>query len=213
MQAENLKWPALIAQFLAYAVCALSVVSALSLGVWMLLYLQMAESPALLGISSLAVLLRNVLFLISALAVIIWVYMAHANMHRAKLEGLNFSPAWAAFSFLVPIANLWFPYAAMRELANRSAGEPPEFAGSEVSAVSSWWSSWVGTMVVGVIIAYTIAVALVPGLFMTTPFMATQAILVLGNVLLAAAAYFLARVISAVTADQRQGFNMASVFE
>lgn len=213
MQADNLRVPALIATILAWVVLALTLVAGLSLSVWLISYTQMAESPIMLAVTGIAAGLAQLAYLPSIIAVMVWVYMAHANLHRAGLGGLNYSPAWATFSFLVPIANLFVPFRAMRELANRSAGEPEELAAADVDEVFSWWGCWIGSLVVGLFLLYTALVAIIPWLWMTTPFWATQVLIILSNILTAGAAFFLIRVIKLVTTSQKEGMGMVAAFE
>lgn len=213
MKADNLRVPALIATILAWAVCALTLVSALALSVWLVAYTQMAESPVMLAITGIASMISPFVYLPSIIAVMVWVYMAHANLHRAGISGLNYSPSWATFSFLVPIANLVVPFRAMRELANRSLGEPEELAAADVDEVFSWWGCWIGSFVVNLFLLYTLLVAIIPWLWMTTPFWATQVLIILANILTAGAAFFLIKVISLVTNSQREGMGAASTFE
>ncbi|WP_299193437.1 DUF4328 domain-containing protein [uncultured Erythrobacter sp.] len=213
MKAENLRVPALIATILAWAVCALTLVSALSLSIWLIAYTQMAESPIMLAISGIAAALSPFVYILSIVAVLVWVFMAHANLHRAGLTGLNYSPSWATFSFLVPIANLFVPFRAMRELANRSLGEPEELAAADVDEVFSWWGCWIGSFVVNLFLLYTLLVAIIPWLWMTTPFWATQVLIILANILTAGAAFFLIKVIKLVTNGQREGMGAAATFE
>lgn len=213
MQAENLRIPALVATVFSWAVLALTLVSALSLSLWLVSYTQMAESPVMLAVTGISTGLAQLTYLPSIIAVLVWIYMANANLHRAGLSGLNYSPAWATFSFFVPIANLFVPYRAMRELANRSAGEPEELAEADNDDVFSWWGCWIGSFVISLFLLYTVLVALIPWLWMTTPFWATQVLMILGNVLTAGAAFFLIRVIRNVTRDQREGVSAVAAFE
>ena len=45
-----------------------------------------------------------------------WVYLAHANLRALGFDGGNFTPGWAVGWYFIPIANLWKPLEAMREL-------------------------------------------------------------------------------------------------
>jgi len=213
MQADNLRIPALILMVLAWIILALTLTSALSMGVWLIAYSQLAESPIMLAIYGIAMLVTQLLYIPSVIAVLVWVYMANNNLHHAGLTGLNYSPAWATFSFLIPVVNLIVPARALRELANRSAGEPEELADAEVDVVMSWSGCWIGSFVVGLFLGYTAIVTLLPGIWITTPFWATQGLIVLANILTAASAYFLIQVVKLVTSSQRDFTNMASTFD
>lgn len=213
MQASNLRVPALIVIILAWVVVGATLVSAVSQAVWLASYSQFAEAPIMMIVAGVSSLISNLAFYPSIIAVMVWVWMAHANLHRAGLSGLNYSPAWATFSFLVPVVNLWVPMRAMRELANRSAGEPEELADADVDAVQSWWGAWLGSIVVGTFVAYTLLIDLVPYVFVTTPFWATQGLMVLANILTAASAFFLIQVVRLVTSSQQDGVNVLGTFE
>lgn len=213
MQADNLRTPALIATILAWAVMGFTLLSALSHLLWLVSYSQMAETPMMLAVVGVSGLLSNLAFLPSIIVVMVWTYTAHSNLHRAGVTGLNYSPAWATFSFLVPIVNLFVPLRAMRELANRSAGEPEELAAADVDEIQSWWAAWIGSMIVGAFVAYTELVNLIPWLFLTTPFWATQGLIVLANLLTAASAFFLIKVIQLITRSQQGGLGVIATFE
>lgn len=213
MQATNLRVPALIVTILAGIMCAATVIAGLSLTIWLVSYTQMIESPAMLAVTGIASLVSYVIALPSIIAVLVWVYMAHSNLHRAGLPGLNYSAGWATFSFLVPIANLFVPYRAMRELANRSAGEPEELAEADVDEVFSWWGCWIGGFVISLFLLYTVVVALTPGIWMTTPFWATQVLLILSNILTAGSAWFLIKVVRLITSSQQEGASAVAAFE
>ncbi len=166
------------------------------------------------GISALALALAYFLFVVAAIPILVWVYRAHANLHTAKLEELKYSPAWASIGFLVPLANLYFPFVTMRELHNRSQGVDPIHADAEVSSVTSWWACHIGAMVVLLFTTLTWAFNnLLPGIWLTTPPAADTTLNILGHLLLAGSAFFLFKTIGAVTDAQAQGMTAASVFE
>nr|WP_298929211.1 DUF4328 domain-containing protein [uncultured Erythrobacter sp.] len=213
MQAANLRIPALILTILSWAVIAFSLIYSLSLAVWLGSYTQFVESPLMLAVSGLAAVANLIAYPLSVIAVLVWIFLAHGNLHRAGVDSLNYTPAWAALSFFVPVANLFVPFKAMRELANRSAGEPMELAEADVDEVFSWWGCWIGSMIVGMIVLYTMLVTIVPWLWMTTPFWATQVILILASALTAGSAFFLIKTVKRITDDQMNGSVALSTFE
>ena len=82
--------------------------------------------------------------LISILTVITfayWIIRACRNVHAmSKSESkLSFSPAWSVGWYCIPIANLWKPYQAMRQIWNISedASSNPDRPGSSLLAL--WW--------------------------------------------------------------------------
>lgn len=92
------------------------------------------------GLSALVYLLC---FLASMVAVCMWVYRAHANLHAAGYEGLEFTPGWAAGWYFVPVA-FWFkPFQAMRELWNASNLGPDGYLAPADQRLVIWWACWV----------------------------------------------------------------------
>jgi hypothetical protein len=85
--------------------------------------------------------------LLIALATILvwlpWQYRGQRNLHRAGRPGLRFSPGWAVGWWFIPIASLWMPFRAVRELWSRSdpAEVRPEVRGWWVIAM--WWAVWI----------------------------------------------------------------------
>lgn len=87
-----------------------------------------------------------VLFVLSFFGCVIvtamWLHRANANLHAAGIE-MVFSPSWAWGWYFVPIANLFKPYQAMREIWNESHRTPDSFAGNEDSLLQTWWGCWI----------------------------------------------------------------------
>ena len=86
-----------------------------------------------------AVLADVILLFSSYIVVGCWIYRAHANLRDRDLDGLEFSPGWAIGWFAVPIANLFKPFQAMRELYSRSMFEDE---GDTPPKLYAWWSTW-----------------------------------------------------------------------
>ena len=51
----------------------------------------------------------------------IWIYRANYNARQLGATDMQFSPGWAVGWNFIPIANLWKPYQAMREIWQASA--------------------------------------------------------------------------------------------
>lgn len=149
----------------------------------------------------------------SGFALMVWVHRAHANLHAETLEGLNFAPGWAAASFVVPVAGLIVPFQAMRELWNRSHGEPEHFARVSVDTVSSWWSCWVaGTLILFALTLLTALDRLTPFVLMTPPGV-NGLFLLLALLLLAGSAWFLWRIVAAITLAQQSVTRVEGTFD
>ncbi|WP_337661004.1 DUF4328 domain-containing protein [Erythrobacter sp. Alg231-14] len=213
MKADNLRIPALAVTIFGWVVVVATGIAAFFNAVWLVAYTQLAESPWMAVTSGFAAAIGWLAFLPSIIAVLVWIYLAHSNLHKAGLNGLNYAPAWATLSILVPIANLFVPFRAMRELANRSTGEPEELAEADVQDVFSWWGCWLGSMLIGTFLAYTTLVEVTPGLYITTPFWGTLVLVICGNLLTSGAAFFLIRTVKMVTVGQKEGVTDLGTFE
>lgn len=187
----------LLAQF------AFSAIAAMSAG------MMTTFAIASIGIVS---LLRLLVIVATIIVVPLWVYRAWSNLRLIGVAGLTHSPAWAALSFFVPIANLFVPFQAMRELYNRSTGEEEHFAHSSVGDVTSWWACFIGG---GFIQAFVVAVPLFNTngvLMITAPPLIHLLMLLFGLALWLASAFFLWRVIAAITSAQRSFAGIAETF-
>jgi len=165
----------------------------------------------LLGASD---VLLAVFFVLAAVPIAVWIYRAHANLHRAGVSELAYSPAWSVGSFLVPVVNFVVPLRAMRELHNRSHGEGPWQAQSPVADVSSWWSCHIVAGLVVAAATFVAMLATIPNLYVVQPPGVNTGLFLFALVLLTGAAMFLFRTIGAVTRAQQQMLylNAAEVF-
>lgn len=176
--------------------------------------LQIANPPVtILAVYSLGETLLWLILLLATIPIGLWVYRAHANLHEGAVAELNYSPGWAVGSFFVPVANLFVPMRAMRELHNRSMGEPADFAASSVGDVTSWWACHLAAVLLAMVVVVIALVPLVTGAYWTTPPAATSGLGLLNILLWIGSAAYLLRVINAVTAAQAHGVGSAAVFE
>ncbi|MDE0032024.1 MAG: DUF4328 domain-containing protein [Deltaproteobacteria bacterium] len=77
--------------------------------------------------------------LTTAVAVSRWIHRANSNARALGARGMAFTPGGAVGWYFVPIANLWKPYQAMREIWKASAG-PLGWQRRSVSALlPCWW--------------------------------------------------------------------------
>ena len=58
----------------------------------------------------------NALLVLAAVAWLVWQHRGHRNLARLGVRQLRFAPGWAVGWRFVPIANLWKPFQAIREL-------------------------------------------------------------------------------------------------
>ncbi|MBT0668567.1 DUF4328 domain-containing protein [Novosphingobium profundi] len=140
------------------------------------------------GVLGLGILAIVATAIASVVAVSLWIYRAHANLRATRDESFEHSPTWAILWFFVPIANLFKPYQAMRQLWNDSHLQSDGYTASGPFEVKIWWGFWIA------------------GNF------ATRLFFPLGLLLFVVDAYFLYRLVSAVTQAQTHEMNASYAF-
>lgn len=76
-----------------------------------------------------------------------WIFFASKNLRALGAMGLQFSPGWAVGWYFIPIANLWKPYQAMKEIWQASS-QPLHWHSEPVSGLMpAWWALWILTSV------------------------------------------------------------------
>jgi hypothetical protein len=213
MQTGNLRLFALLGTIGAWLVIAISLLGVVVIVLWAVYRDPYDALDPLTGLLFLSRVALNIAFVLSIIPILLWFYTAYANLRAAGIKGLRSSPVWATFSFFVPIANLVVPFTAMRELANRSAGEPEEFAGSSVDAVTSWWGCWVASAIVMTLVTVFTFIDALPGVSVVFPVLMTMIVLLFGQLLFAASAFFLTKVMWLVTNNQLNGAVDLEMFE
>lgn len=156
--------------------------------------------------------LNLLVFLSSIIAILLWIHRAHANLRTIGLRDLNYSPGWAVGSFFVPIANLFIPFRAMRELCNRSYGEEAQFAAVTVPDVNSWWTCFLVSNLIALFLGAIGIVGRSVGILIVTPPGVNTALALFANLLGIGAAIFLLRIVRSVTKEQQTSTGISQTF-
>jgi len=90
----------------------------------------------------------SLFFLFTAVMFCIWLNLASKTVRCLRGGAMEFSPGWTVGWFFVPIAHLWKPYQAVRELWK--ASEPTAIGEKEFywrqnntpALLPLWWASW-----------------------------------------------------------------------
>lgn len=88
-------------------------------------------------------LVDGLLALITVVFFSMWIYRAAANVVAAGIPGFEYTPSWAVGWFFVPIANLFRPFSAMRQIWNASHGEQGERLNHANGLLAFWWGCWI----------------------------------------------------------------------
>lgn len=85
----------------------------------------------------------------SGILVLVWIRRANAKAKQLGAVGMQFTPGWSIGWYFIPIANLWKPYQAMREIWQASA-DPKHWQYETWPALLPWWwFLWVSSSFIG----------------------------------------------------------------
>jgi hypothetical protein len=91
-------------------------------------------------------------YLVVALVVVVlfccWIYRANCNARALGAQGMSFTPGWSVGWFFIPIASLWKPFQAMREIWKASI-DPIDWQSLPTDPLLGWW--WAGFIVSNVL--------------------------------------------------------------
>jgi hypothetical protein len=81
----------------------------------------------------------------------VWQHRAHANLRAFGRSGLAFTPGWAVGWWFVPVAWLWKPFQAVRELWKASDPSTESLGWRSVrtwAPIGWWWMCWIASGVI-----------------------------------------------------------------
>ena len=88
-------------------------------------------------------LLQLPVVLTTGIVFLMWIYRANRNARGLGAEGMTFTPGWSVGWFFIPIANLWKPFQAMKEIWQASADPAAWRSQKPPSLLSTWWALWI----------------------------------------------------------------------
>ena len=94
-------------------------------------------------------LISFVIFVAAGILVLKWIYRANYNVRQIGASDMVFSPAWSIGWYFIPIANLWKPYQAMKEIWKASASPQNWSTQSVPPLLPWWWFLWIVSNVFG----------------------------------------------------------------
>lgn len=80
----------------------------------------------------------TVVFIISAIIILRWIYRANYNARQLGAKEMQFTPGWSVGWYFIPIFTLWKPYQAMKEIWKASAN-PDNWSNEKASSILPWW--------------------------------------------------------------------------
>lgn len=98
---------------------------------------------------SFSALFMFVSYVVSAVMVLKWIYAANQNSRHLGANNMRFSPGWSIGWYFIPVANLWKPYQAMKEIWKTSVN-PANWVNEKASSLLGWWwFLWIITSISG----------------------------------------------------------------
>jgi Domain of unknown function (DUF4328) len=88
--------------------------------------------------------------LVSQATIVLWLVWQHrmtANLWARDPNGLRITPGWAVGWWFIPIANLWKPFQAVRELWKASHGGGAWQSLRTWPVIGWWWAIWMLSLV------------------------------------------------------------------
>lgn len=83
-------------------------------------------------------IIQIVILVISGVLILKWIYRANYNARQIGASGITFTPGWSVGWYFIPIAHLWKPYQAMKEIWKASSN-PQNWGNELVSSLLPWW--------------------------------------------------------------------------
>lgn len=77
-------------------------------------------------------------FVLTGILILTWIHRANFNARQLGAAEMKFTPGWAVGWYFIPIANLWKPYDALREIWKASAN-PRDWKEQVVPPLVGWW--------------------------------------------------------------------------
>jgi hypothetical protein len=161
------------------------------------------ETPDIRSMVAVIVMIITlIIMIVTTVLVAMWIYRAHAILKFTRAEGPTMDPTWAVGWYFIPIANLFKPYDAMRQLWTRSGTDAVTGQGRGILNV--WWGSWIVASILGNASALPSSS---PDILRLTPMLA-----MISDGMMMLAGWSLTRIIAAITEAQTSRLGVASTF-
>jgi hypothetical protein len=117
--------------------------SDIKVGVYTSSELILADSVFNDTLQSLVDILQLLVFAVSGVLILRWIYISNYNAHQLSNSRMKFTPGWSIGWYFIPIFNLWKPYQAMKEIWKISANPTNWKKQSAPSMLRWWWFFWI----------------------------------------------------------------------
>ncbi|MEL7190012.1 MAG: DUF4328 domain-containing protein [Pseudomonadota bacterium] len=173
-----------------------------------LINLEAIELGPIELIYSIVLLGNTASFLLSVVAISMWIHRAHSTLREAGRHDLQYTPGWAVGWYFIPFANLFKPFGAMRELWSESHVAPDSYGSESPGNLGIWWGAWI----IGNILAnISFRLTMMDGGASPAPIALLLA--AASSVFTIAAAWLIHGIIGSITQAQLSNLQATSVFE
>ncbi len=94
-------------------------------------------------------IIQVIIFIVSGVLILKWIHRANYNSRQLGAKDLIYTPGWSVGWYFVPIATLWKPFEAMKEIW-KASHKPDDWQDVEVPKLLSWWwSLWIISTLTG----------------------------------------------------------------
>lgn len=84
------------------------------------------------------------LAIVALVGFLVWKWAAYKAAMQMSPEPLETTPGWAVGSYFIPFANLWLPYARMREIQQTAEADTIGLDGeASRGLIVLWWIVWI----------------------------------------------------------------------
>jgi hypothetical protein len=85
-------------------------------------------------------------FVIVGILSLTWIYRSAHNAH-VHARHMDYTSGSAVWWYFIPIASLWKPYGAMKEIFAESEKQAGVTSGSYSALLGVWWAAWLATTI------------------------------------------------------------------
>ncbi|MEM6475575.1 MAG: DUF4328 domain-containing protein [Pseudomonadota bacterium] len=146
-------------------------------------------------------------YIFSVITIAMWIHRAHKNLHDQGVEGLEYTPGWGVGWYFIPIANLFKPFQAMKELWGASHRYKGNFGDPAEGNLGLWWGLWIFGGILSNI-STRMSMSDDPGIYDSGIILSF-----ISSGLNLGAAYLIWQIIRQITAAQVSRISLSEVFE
>ena len=88
-------------------------------------------------------IINLIVSIVLGVMILIWIYRANYNARQIGAAEMVFTPGWSIGWYFIPIAHLWKPYQAMKEIWKASSNPQSWHSQPTPALLPWWWFLWI----------------------------------------------------------------------